>query len=118
MANKNTDKESEATFLWNWLGAACKKVLESRKWPEAIKENVNTIYDKSEQKCHPASNQTLYKNILFMIKQSPSVTFSDLYLQGCYTYMISTSLKRKMSDTEGLLGLQAGSKRRFLSKTS
>ena len=42
-ANKNTDKESQVAFLQNRLGATGERLLESHKWSEADKENVNTI---------------------------------------------------------------------------
>ena len=64
--NKKTEKESQGAFLWNWLGAMCERVLESQKnGLGANKENAGTMVDTVEQKCHPASNQTLYKNQFF-----------------------------------------------------
>ena len=41
-----TRKVLLATFLWDWLGAAAGRVLESHKWDEAYKENVDTIYNE------------------------------------------------------------------------
>ena len=59
---KHIDKESQAAFFWDWLGGTGERVLESHKWSQADKENVDTIFDKLEQSYHPSSNQTLYKN--------------------------------------------------------
>ena len=48
-ANKNTDKESQAAFLMNWLGATGERLVKSHKLPKAEKENVDTILDKVKQ---------------------------------------------------------------------
>ena len=37
-ANRNTDKESQAVFILDWLGATGEKVSESHKCSEADKE--------------------------------------------------------------------------------
>ena len=44
-ANKNTDQESQAAFLWNCLGATDERMLESYKWSETDKENVGTTLE-------------------------------------------------------------------------
>ena len=57
--HKNNDKESQAALLWDWLGATGESILESHKWSEVDKENVDTILEKLGQTFHPGSNQTL-----------------------------------------------------------
>ena len=84
--NKNTEKECQTAFLWDWLGATGKTVLECHKRSEADNENEDTIFDKLEQKCHPGSNKTLYKNHFFTVRQSPSETFLNLYHDICHIY--------------------------------
>ena len=60
-ANKNTDKESQAAFLRDWLGATDEMVLESYRRSEVDKETIDTIFDKLDQNFLAASNQILYK---------------------------------------------------------
>ena len=83
---KKQCQESQAAFSWDCLGVSGERVLGNHKWFEADKENVGTLFDKLEQKCHPSGNQTLYNNQFFMIRKRSSVTFSVLYHEKFHIY--------------------------------
>ena len=44
-ANKNSDKQSQAAFLWDWLGSTGERVRH-KMIKGAGKENVDTIFDQ------------------------------------------------------------------------
>ena len=48
-----------------------------------------------KKKCHLATNKTLYKNQFFMIRQSFSENFSDLYHEVCHIYDPANLKRRK-----------------------
>ena len=47
---ENPLKESQVAFLWDWLGTTGKRALKGNKWSTSYKDNIDTIFDKSEQK--------------------------------------------------------------------
>ena len=71
-----------SSFLMGLVRCYRWKGLENHKWSKADKEIVGIIFDKLEQKCHPASNQTLYKKPLW--------NFLDLYYEVWHMYDLCT----------------------------
>ena len=79
--NQNKNKESQASFLWTWLGEEGIKELGYYDWSETDRANSDKIFTKLKETIHPVDNTEIYRNQFYKLKQNAPQTFSDFYFE-------------------------------------
>ena len=72
--NQNKKKESQASFLWTWLGEEGIKELGHYDWSETDRANPDKIFTKLKQIIHPVDNTEIYRNQFYKLKQNATQT--------------------------------------------
>ena len=77
--DQNKNKESQASFLWTWLGEEGIKELGYYVWSETDRANPDKIFTKLKEIIHPVEYTEIYRNQFYKLKQNATQIFSDFY---------------------------------------
>ena len=78
---QNKNKESQASFLWTWLGEEGIKELGYYDLSETDRANPDIIFTKVKEIIHPVDNTEFYRNQFYKLKQNATQTFSNFYFE-------------------------------------